>query len=123
MGRLSAAADVYAFGIMMWELISGKMAFTDMHYGEVVERIALHGERPPIPDNTPEAYSLLMSSCWVDAPSARPGFEQVVDCIQIMLASLQQQVAAASRAAAAAAGGEGQEGGDMMDGTSGPQDL
>jgi len=86
----------------MWELYTGAVAFGAMHYGEVFERVVLHGDRPPIPDGIPEAYSLLMTSCWSSDPTARPSFESVLRCLQIMLQEHLQQ-----RAADAAAGADG----------------
>eukprot|EP00877_Chromochloris_zofingiensis_P009686 jgi/Chrzof1/4971/Cz15g06230.t1 len=86
-GKLSAAADVYSFGIMMWEVFTGEMAFQNFHYGEVIERVALQGERPDVPEHAPEDFALIMTSCWHADPTLRPSFTQVVDCLDIMLAA------------------------------------
>lgn len=48
-GKMSSAGDVYAFGIMMWELLSGHSAFSGLHFAEVIERVAVRGERPQVP--------------------------------------------------------------------------
>ena len=34
-GLYSAAADVYAFGIMLWEMVTGESAYQNMTYGEL----------------------------------------------------------------------------------------
>ena len=94
-----------------------------MHYGEVVERVGLRGERPPVPENTPEAYALLMASCWQEQPAARPSFPQIIECLQIMLASLQQQLASGSGGAQQRAAGTGGTGQSLLDSEYGPQDL
>eukprot|EP00775_Hariotina_reticulata_P005331 gene5331-5567_t len=60
-GHQSPAADVYSFGIMMWELFTGSSAFRNLHYGAVVQRVVVAGERPPLPAEAPDAYCLLMT--------------------------------------------------------------
>ncbi|WIA08244.1 hypothetical protein OEZ85_007689 [Tetradesmus obliquus] len=102
-GRMSPAADVYSFGIMMWELFTASSAFKG-HFGNVVQRVVA-GERPPLPEEAPEEYNLLMTSCWCADPRQRPSFEQVVECLGLMLQSfchLTQELAVLPEAAEAA---------------------
>lgn len=108
-GRVSPAADVYAFGVMMWELLTSRTAFKDMHYGTVIQRVVTGGQRPPVPPETPEDYALLMEACWAKSPADRPTFDQILECLTIMIQSLDAvttttgNVQALSQAAAAAA--------------------
>ncbi len=51
-------SDVYAFGIVAWKLLTRQAAFGGMHYGQVVERVVLQLERPPMPPDVPEDYQL-----------------------------------------------------------------
>eukprot|EP00878_Enallax_costatus_P001012 GHUV01001146.1.p1 GENE.GHUV01001146.1~~GHUV01001146.1.p1 ORF type:complete len:510 (+),score=107.78 GHUV01001146.1:223-1530(+) len=87
-GHVSCAADVYSFAIMMWEVLANKQVYHGIHYGAVVERVVVQGERPPIPDNVPEGLSILMQICWDAVPENRPTFEQIVTCLEIMLYNL-----------------------------------
>lgn len=50
----------------------------------------LHGERPEVPPDMPEPYSLLMTSCWAPDATARPPFERVSACLRLMLQELSQ---------------------------------
>ena len=67
------------------ELFTGRAAFERTHYGEVFERVAVRGERPPVPDAMPDPYALLMTSCWAADPAERPDFAGVRECLRIML--------------------------------------
>eukprot|EP00775_Hariotina_reticulata_P008299 gene8299-8484_t len=86
-GHVSPSADVYSFGIMMWELFTGTSAFKNLHYGAVVQRVVVGGQRPPIPQIAPEEYCLLMTRCWDACSHARPTFKQIAECLQLMLDS------------------------------------
>jgi hypothetical protein len=61
----------------VWELLTGRMAFKGLHYGAIIEHVALMGERPPVPEGAPEDFCLLMSSCWHADAQQRPAFDQV----------------------------------------------
>lgn len=66
--------------LAVWELLTGLIAFKGLHYGAIIEHVALMGVRPPIPDGAAEDYVLLMCSCWHPDPQQRPTFEQVGPC-------------------------------------------
>lgn len=95
-GKASAAADVYSMGIMMWELLTGEVAFKGWQWGAILEHVALGDPpgRPPVPEGAPEDYVLLMEACWQNDPAQRPTFHEVVRCINIMITSRQQELAA-----------------------------
>eukprot|EP00882_Tetradesmus_deserticola_P028491 GHRQ01031745.1.p1 GENE.GHRQ01031745.1~~GHRQ01031745.1.p1 ORF type:complete len:297 (+),score=127.30 GHRQ01031745.1:3-893(+) len=76
-GKMSPAVDVFSFGIMMWELATARVAFKGLHYGAIIEHVALLGERPPMPEGAPEDFRLLLSSCWHADAQQRPAFDQV----------------------------------------------
>ncbi|KAF6260605.1 hypothetical protein COO60DRAFT_1700220 [Scenedesmus sp. NREL 46B-D3] len=87
-GHMSAAADVYSFGIMMWEVYTNAQAHQGLHSGAVVERVVVRGERPAVPPDMPTEYSLLMRSCWDADASKRPTFAQVIQCLELLLDNL-----------------------------------
>jgi len=77
-GKLMPAGDVYAFGIIMWEVATGRMPYQGLMYGEVVERVVVSHRRPVFPVYVPPAYAALASRCWAADPAARPTFASVL---------------------------------------------
>jgi hypothetical protein len=80
-------SDMYAFGLVLWCLFSGrKHAWMDASGGLpstlAIALCVLKGERPDLtalrPD-TPAAVTLLLERCWAQDPAARPDAIAVAD--------------------------------------------
>ncbi|GBC52002.2 kinase-like domain-containing protein [Rhizophagus irregularis DAOM 181602=DAOM 197198] len=66
------AADIYGIGMLMAEVISGEPPFADRDYDENLALAICFGQRPHIPEYTPEPYAALMKRCWDPIPTNRP---------------------------------------------------
>ncbi|RIA93802.1 kinase-like domain-containing protein [Glomus cerebriforme] len=67
------ASDIYSFGTIMWELITGKAPFADRAHDEkFAKEICERGLRPEIPTDIPECYVKLLRQCWSPNPFKRP---------------------------------------------------
>lgn len=72
----------------VWEVYTNNTAHAGLHYGAVVERVVVRGERPPVPGDMPIEYAMLMKSCWDADATKRPTFTQVLQCLELLLDNL-----------------------------------
>eukprot|EP00775_Hariotina_reticulata_P002668 gene2668-2968_t len=94
-GQLSPAGDIYAFGIMLYELYTGTTAFRKLqHVGQFYETVVLHNLRPLVPQQMPADLRLLMEHCWATDPASRPSADRVVECLRAMVQDRQQKLVA-----------------------------
>jgi serine/threonine protein kinase len=72
------AADVYSFGMTLWEIVTCQELFPHhSDYDVFMEAICEHGERPPIPPDCLPSLRSLMEDCWTANPNRRPEFEEI----------------------------------------------
>lgn len=77
-GVLRQSGDVYAFGIMLWQLVTRQQPYSDMRMQQVVVRVVNDNLRPEFPAHIPERYTELAQACWARDPALRPTFDEVL---------------------------------------------
>jgi serine/threonine protein kinase len=83
--RYTEKADVFSFGVNLWELLTRDTPYKDMQPMQVGLAVLNRGLRPEIPHDTPEDYAALMRACWNADPMKRPSFAQIIRALQSML--------------------------------------
>ena len=74
-GAFTKQSDVWAFGVLVWELFSyGELPFNGKSDEEVVRQVEEEGEGLTRPDKCPDDVFLMMSSCWEREALSRPSF-------------------------------------------------
>ena len=81
--RYSKAADVYAFGILVFELINENFAFQCFNKCQIQYHICILKKRPTFKKNFPIAYKELITRCWTENEAERPTFNEIVSSLKI----------------------------------------
>lgn len=74
--------DVYSFGIVLWELITGNLPFQGMTAVAAAWAVVNRGLRPAIPTDCAPALAQIMTRCWDVSPEVRPPFSEVVQLLE-----------------------------------------
>ena len=72
------ASDVYSFGVLLFELASGRAAFSDTNPVHFVMRIHAEDERPSLDGlDWPQALLMLVRACWHRIAERRPSLAEI----------------------------------------------
>ncbi|WP_241656227.1 serine/threonine-protein kinase [Propioniciclava sinopodophylli] len=103
--RASSATDVYAFGVIAYELLTGKWPFG----GEDFRHQHLH-EKPPMLNAGPQRLRILVEECLYKPAGARPNPDQLVarlaNALSLPVGAGANKLAAVSERAAASRAAE-----------------
>ena len=76
-------ADVYSFGIILWELWSKDPPYKGILAKDVANLVKKDKNfRPKIPEIVPDEISDLMKKCWDYEPQKRPSFNKIINYIE-----------------------------------------
>uniref|UniRef100_A0A671F441 Tyrosine-protein kinase n=1 Tax=Rhinolophus ferrumequinum TaxID=59479 RepID=A0A671F441_RHIFE len=80
--KYSSKSDVWAFGILMWEVYSlGKQPYDLYDNSQVVVKVS-QGHRLYRPKLASDTIYQIMYSCWHELPEKRPTFQQLLTSIE-----------------------------------------
>nr|XP_056703044.1 mitogen-activated protein kinase kinase kinase 10 [Euleptes europaea] len=74
----SKSSDVWSFGVLLWELLTGEVPYREIDALAVAYGVAMSKLTLPIPSTCPEPFARLLEECWRPDPHARPDFGSIL---------------------------------------------
>jgi len=81
-GNYSYKVDVYSYGIVLWEIVSGNAPFKGLDPTQIVAQVLTYNLRPSIPESVNLPLKSLITRCWDRIPDRRPSFDEIVRLFQ-----------------------------------------
>jgi serine/threonine protein kinase len=78
----SEKIDVFAFGLILYELVTGRPVFDPDLWPEQVMGKVLNNVRPDFPEDMSEDIKTLIQRCWAGNPSDRLPFDHILGALQ-----------------------------------------
>ncbi|XP_077166726.1 mixed lineage kinase domain-like protein [Paroedura picta] len=75
-------SEIYSFGIVLWEIVTGKTPFRGCTSQEIYEKIYMKGYQEPLGEDCPAGLQEIINQCRNHQPPKRPSAEEIVDSLQ-----------------------------------------
>ncbi|CAK0736720.1 hypothetical protein CVIRNUC_000792 [Coccomyxa viridis] len=81
-GRLSKSVDVYAFGVLLWEMCTGKRPWAGMMQMQIIFHVTIQNKSLEFPSSVPESLRSIGTQCMEKESSQRPTMTEVVERLE-----------------------------------------
>ncbi|RIB16306.1 kinase-like domain-containing protein [Gigaspora rosea] len=78
--KRSKKSDIYSFGVILWEISSGRPPFQSLNPYAIIIYVSQGGRVNPV-EGTPDSYIQLYKRCWNYEPNQRPELEKIQESL------------------------------------------
>ena len=83
--KYTEKADVFSFGVILWELATRKPPYYGIEGTEVSRRVVKEDMRPKISEReSPAPFLDMMKKCWDRDQDKRPYFDEIITLLEGM---------------------------------------
>ena len=74
--------DIYAFGMILYEIFTQKEPFKDISQKEIKRMVVTENTRPKISEDIPDEIKTLIRTCWQKHAELRPSIKTISEILQ-----------------------------------------
>jgi serine/threonine protein kinase len=82
--KVGEKSDVFSFGVVLWELVTGKQPWMGWRPEQVVFAMGVNKELLPLDDSMQPEVRSLIQACWHPLPRERPSFAAILESLSAM---------------------------------------
>ncbi|XP_032013789.1 mixed lineage kinase domain-like protein [Hylobates moloch] len=71
-------SEIYSFGIVLWEIATGKIPFEGLNSDEIYELVAVKQQQQPLGEDCPSELREIIDECRAHDPSVRPSVDEIL---------------------------------------------
>ena len=76
--KYEEAADVYSFGVIVWEMLTGEIPFMGRSVAQITGIVGYHRETLLPPNRCNKNLKKIVKNCLLYEPERRPSFEHIL---------------------------------------------
>ncbi|XP_006755829.1 PREDICTED: mixed lineage kinase domain-like protein isoform X2 [Myotis davidii] len=81
--KYDIAAEIYSFGIVLWEIVTGKTPFEGCDSRKIRQLVAKDKHQEPLGEDCPSQLQEIIDSCRAYEPSRRPSIKEISEKLSI----------------------------------------